>query len=307
MQLVRNHRIFNHSFVADSWEIMTAKIIDCRKIAEYLNEKTANEVSILKSKYAKAPKIMTIKIGNDSASNLYLKLRDKACNKTGIISKHVEFSNNVSENEVLDTIGQLNMDKDVHGILIQFPIPKNISSEKLLLKIDPMKDVEGLNPLNLGKTMIGNEDLIPCTPKAVLSILSHENTQLEGKNVVIVNHSNIVGKPLSILLLNRNSTVAVCHVFTDNLSQYLKQADILISAAGVPKLISKEKVKKGAFVIDVGIVKTKDGICGDVDFSSVKEKAGKITPVPGGVGPVTIASSLQNMLTTYRNCIEKTT
>ena len=286
---------------------MTAKIIDCRKIAVDLNQKTANEVSILKSKYVTVPKIMTIKIGNDTASNLYLKLRDEACKKTGIISKHVEFNKGVSENEVLETIGQLNDDRNIHGILIQFPIPKNISSEKLLLKIDPKKDVEGLNPFNLGKTLIGNESLIPCTPKAVLTILSYENTQLQGENVVIVNHSNIVGKPLSILLLNRNATVSVCHVFTENLSKYSKEADILISAAGVPKLISKDKVKKGAFVIDVGIVKTKDGICGDVDFSTVKEKAGKITPVPGGVGPVTIASSLQNMITTFRNCLEETT
>jgi methylenetetrahydrofolate dehydrogenase (NADP+)/methenyltetrahydrofolate cyclohydrolase len=284
---------------------MTAKIIDCRKIAANLNAKTANEVAILKSKYEKVPKIMTIKIGNDSASNLYLKLRDEACRKTGILSNHLEFNENVTENEVLDSIGQLNKDKNIHGILIQFPIPKKISSKKLLLKINPKKDVEGLNPLNLGKTIIGNENLIPCTPKAVLTILNHENTHLRGKNVVVVNHSNIVGKPLSILLLNRNATVSVCHVFTDNLSQYLKKADIIISAAGVSKLISKENVKKDAFVIDVGIVKTKDGICGDVDFSSVIEKAGKITPVPGGVGPVTIASSLQNMITTFRNCLEE--
>jgi len=199
---------------------MTAKIIDCRKIAASLNEKTANEVEILKAKYGTVPKIITIKIGNDLASNLYLKLRDETCNKAGIISKHSEFNKDVSEDKVLDAINKLNDDKNVHGILIQFPIPEHISSEKLLLKINPKKDVEGLNPINMGKTMIGNEHLIPCTPKAVLTILSYEKTQLKGKNIVIVNHSNIVGKPLSMLLLNRNATVSVCHVFTDDLQRY---------------------------------------------------------------------------------------
>jgi len=170
--------------------------------------------------------------------------------------------------------------------------------------VDPRKDVEGFHSLNLGNTMIGREDLVPCTPLAVLKILEQAKIPLQGKDVVIVNHSTIVGKPLAALFLNRNATVAVCHVFTKDLKRYTKNADILVTAAGVPGLITAGHVKDQAVVIDVGIIETKDGVCGDVDFQSVKEKASVITPVPGGVGPVTIACALSNMVKTYRNCLE---
>ena len=173
-----------------------------------------------------------------------------------------------------------------------------------MCSIDPKKDVEGFHPYNMGKTLLGNEALIPCTPRSVLTILEHENVELKGKDVCIINHSNVVGKPLTALLLNRNATLLVCHVFTKDTAQYSSKADILITGAGVPKLITKDHVKKDAFVIDVGIIKTKDGICGDVDFDSVKNKISKITPVPGGVGPVTIACALKNMIKTYKNCFE---
>ena len=157
----------------------------------------------------------------------------------------------------------------------------------------------------MGRTLIGDEHIIPCTPLAVLTILEHENMDLKGKDVVIVNHSNVVGKPLAALFLNRNATVSVCHVFTKDMKKYAAEADVLVTAAGVAGLIKENHVKKDAFVIDVGIIKTEDGICGDVDFDSVKEKAGKITPVPGGVGPVTVASSLRNMIKTFKNCVEE--
>jgi len=284
---------------------MTAKIIDGRKIARDIRKKTAKEVKELKSRYKTTPNITTIKIGKDPSSELYLRLRNNACREVGIKSKHLEFPQDVSENEILRSITRLNEDNSVHGILIQYPIPGHISSDKLMNAVNPKKDIEGLNPLNMGRTLIGDEHLIPCTPLSVLTILEHENTDLKGKDVVIVNHSNLVGKPLAALFLNRNATVSVCHVFTKELKRYTTKADILVTATGIPRIIKNDHVKNDVFVIDVGIVNTKDGICGDVDFDSVKEKAGKITPVPGGVGPVTVACSLRNMLKTYKNCVEE--
>ena len=286
---------------------MAAKIIDGRKIADKLHKKTAEEVEQLKLRYKTTPSITTIKIGEDQTSALYLRLRDNACKKAGIVSNHLEFPQDVSENEILRSISRLNEDKSVHGILIQFPIPGHISSDKLMNAIDPKKDVEGFTPYNMGRTLIGDEHIVPCTPLSVLTILEHENMDLKGKDIVIINHSNVVGKPLSALFLNRNATVSVCHVFTKDAKQYTSRADVLVTAIGIPRIITSDYVKKNAFVIDVGIVNTKDGICGDVDFDSVKEKAGKITPVPGGVGPVTVACSLINMIKTFRNCVEEKT
>lgn len=284
---------------------MTAEIIDGRKIAKEIRKRVSEEINELKSKYKTTPNITTIKIGVNPSSELYLRLRDKACNEVGINSSHLEFPQDVSEKKVLQSINKLNKNKNVHGILIQFPIPSHISQDKLINAIDPKKDVEGFNPYNMGRTLIGDEHIIPCTPLAVLTILEHENMDLKGKDVVIVNHSNVVGKPLAALFLNRNATVSICHVFTKDMKKYAAEADVLVTAAGVAKLIKENHVKKDAFVIDVGIIKTEDGICGDVDFDSVKEKAGKITPVPGGVGPVTVASSLRNMIKTFKNCIEE--
>lgn len=283
---------------------MTAKIIDGREIAKNIRTVIANEVKALTSKYNITPTITTIKISNDSESELYLKLRDKACDEVGIISDHIELPIDVSEQEILQTIEQLNKDSNVHGILIQFPIPNHISTDVLMSAVDPKKDVEGFNPHNMGNVLIGNEGIIPCTPLAVLTILEREKVDLKGKDVVIVNHSNVVGKPLTALFLNRNATVSVCHVFTKDIKPYTSKADILVTATGIPQLITADHVKKNAFVIDVGIVSTKDGVCGDVDMNSVKEKAGKVTPVPGGVGPVTVACSLKNMLKTYKNCVK---
>ena len=282
---------------------MVAKIIDGRKIAADIRRQVGVDVNKLKSKYGSAPHIFTIKIGEDPASNLYLRLRDKACAEVGIVSKHLEFDKIVSEKKVLDSIKKLNKDKKVHGILIQLPIPGNIDQSKLINAIDPKKDVEGFTPENMGRLLSGAEKIIPCTPLSVLKILEHEKVVFEGADVVIVNHSTVVGKPLAALLLNRNATVSVVHVFTKDLKNYSTNADILISAAGVPKLITDTYVKKDSFIVDVGIVKTDDGICGDVDFESVRQKAGKITPVPGGVGPVTVACSILNMVKTFKNCM----
>ena len=283
---------------------MAATVINGREIAKKIRKEISKEVLSLKSKYKVTPKITTIFIGNDPGSKLYLKLRDKACNEVGITSNHLEFDETVSEDEIITAIQKLNNDGNVHGILIQYPVPSHISQDKLMSIIDPKKDVEGFHPYNMGRTLLGNEAIVPCTPLSVLTILEHENIALKGKDVCIVNHSNIVLKPLAALLLNRNATVSVRHVFTKDSKQYTVKADILITGAGVPKLITKDHVKKNAFVIDVAIIPTKSGICGDVDVESVKEKIGKITPVPGGVGPVTIACALKNMIKTYKNCCE---
>jgi methylenetetrahydrofolate dehydrogenase (NADP+)/methenyltetrahydrofolate cyclohydrolase len=283
---------------------MTATIIDGRAIAKQIRKDVAKEVAQLIKRYNIAPKIATIKIGKDPSSDLYLRLRDKACQEVGITSYHLEFSQDAAEDEVLRTVQKLNKDRTVHGILIQFPIPDHLSADTLMNAIYPHKDVEGMTPHNMGRTLIGDEHLVPCTPLAALTILEHEKISLKGKEAVIVNHSNIVGKPLAALLLNRNATVTVCHVFTKDIKPHTSTADILITATGIPQLITAEHVKNNAVVIDVGIVPTKDGICGDVYFDAVKKKAGKITPVPGGVGPVTVACSLTNMVKTYKNCVE---
>jgi methylenetetrahydrofolate dehydrogenase (NADP+)/methenyltetrahydrofolate cyclohydrolase len=284
---------------------MSAEIVDGRKIAEKIRKNVTHEIEKLKLEYKITPNIYTIKIGNNPESNIYLKLRDTACEKVGIKPNNIELPESASEEEVINLISRLNEDKKVHGILIQFPIPKHLSSDKLISSLNPKKDVEGLTPLNMGKTLVGDEYIVPCTPLAVLKILEEEKIRLQGKDVVIVNHSNIVGKPLTALFLNRNATVSITHVFTKDLKKYTADADILVTASGIPKLIKKEHIKTGSFVVDVGIIKTSDGIIGDVDFESVKNIAGKLTPVPGGVGPVTVACSLVNMAKTFRNCMEK--
>ena len=284
---------------------MAVKIVDCRKIAEKISKSVAFEIEKLKLKYHITPNITTINIGRNLESNVYLRLRNIACEKVGIKTNNIEIQENVSEEEVNNLILKLNDNKKVHGILIQFPIPKHLSSDKLINSLNPKKDVEGLTPYNIGRTLLGDEYIVPCTPLAVLKILEEEKTRIQGKDVVIVNHSNIVGKPLSALFLNRNATVSITHVFTKDLKKYTEGADILVAASGVPKLIKKEHVKTNSFIVDVGIIKTSEGIIGDVDFESVKNIAGKITPVPGGVGPVTVACSIVNMAKTFRNCIEK--
>jgi len=284
---------------------MTATILNGKEIAKEIRSKIKGDVQALKKKYQRDPVITTIVIGDNPSSELYLKLRTNACNEVGITSKLVRFDANVSEETILQCIQDLNNDSSVHGVFIQYPVPSHVSPMRLMRSVLATKDVEGFNPENLGRTLIGDESLVPCTPLSILTILDHEKIQLQGKDVVIVNHSNIVGKPLAALLLNRNATVAITHVFTKNLRMYTSKADILITGAGVLNLITKEDIKDQAIVMDVGIIETKDGVHGDVDFESVKEKAALLTPVPGGVGPVTIACALTNMLKTYQNCVQK--
>ncbi len=283
---------------------MAATIINGREIAKEIRSNIALEVQRLKKKYQVEPQVVTIVIGQNASSDLYLKLRTNACSEVGIRSKILRFEENVKETTVLQAIQGLNNDPLVHGIFIQYPVPTHLSANMLMSTVAAQKDVEGFNPENLGRTMIGDESLVPCTPLSVLTLLEHEKVKLQGKDIVIVNHSNVVGKPLALLLLKRNATVSVTHVFTKNLKTYTCNADILITGAGVPRLITRDHIKDNAVVIDVGIIETKEGVCGDVDFESVKEKAALLTPVPGGVGPVTIASALINMVKTYKNSVE---
>jgi len=279
---------------------MTAKIVNGREIALSIKKKLQHEVNRLQSKYDCKPMLATVIVGEDPSSEIYLKLRDKACKEIGINTSYFRFKKNISEKKLIDEINVLNNNSKIHGILVQYPLPNHISQNNLMSSIHPDKDVEGFNPCNMGKTLLGNESILPCTPSSVLTILEHEKEILKGRDITIINHSNVVGKPLAAMLLNRDATVTICHVFTKNLIDFTSKADILISAVGKPKLITCKYIQEKSFVIDVGIAQTKEGICGDVDFDSVKEKARKITPVPGGVGPVTITSSIQNTIKLYK-------
>ncbi len=283
---------------------MVSTVINGRQLAKEIKTTLAKDIQRLTKKHGVAPLMTTVTVGHDPTSELYLKLRENACKEVGIATQHLAFDAECTEEQLVAAIQALNADDTRHGILIQYPVPKHLRPERLMATVDPKKDIEGFHPANLGSTMIGREDLVPCTPLAVLAILEHAAIQLQGKDVVIVNHSTVVGKPLTALFLNRNATVAVCHVYTKDLQRYTRNAEILVSAAGVPGLITAQHVKENAVVIDVGIIETKDGVRGDVDFETVKEKTSVITPVPGGVGPVTIACALSNAVKTYKHCLE---
>lgn len=285
---------------------MTAQIFNGRALAHNLTIAIAEHINRLTKQYKTPPSITTIIIGDDPASLLYLKRRDAACSQVGIHSTHLRFPGTTTEHEVIEAIQRLNDDPRTHGILIQYPLPQQLHPLRLMSTVDPRKDVEGLNPSNLGRTLSGDEDLVPCTPQAVVYILTHEAITLKGADSVIINHSNIVGKPLAALLINRDATVSVCHVFTKDLQRYSSAADILISGAGVVGLITDAHVKPGAAVVDVGITPTPGGVRGDVVYDNVAKKAGFITPVPGGVGPVTTAMALANMVKTFTYTITKT-
>jgi methylenetetrahydrofolate dehydrogenase (NADP+)/methenyltetrahydrofolate cyclohydrolase len=268
-------------------------VIDGRRIAGGIEKKIAEEIAHDK------PHVSTILVRGNEESELYAKLKEKACRRVGFESETIAFDEGATEKEILGEIKRLNDDREVHGIMVQLPMP-GIDYGKVVNAIDPAKDVEGVHPFNMGMTLLNREFLVPCTPLAVIKILEHEGVGVRGKDVVIVNHSNIVGKPLAAMMLNRNATVSVCHVYTDDLMKYTGNADIIVSGAGVKGLITEKHVGEGSIVIDVGIVKEGEKVYGDVDFDSVKEKAGMITPVPGGVGPVTIACMLENSLRAYR-------
>jgi methylenetetrahydrofolate dehydrogenase (NADP+) / methenyltetrahydrofolate cyclohydrolase len=274
---------------------MTAKIIDGLAIAKALQQKIAEQVKQRISKGLRAPGLAVIIVGNDSASKIYVDKKRKMCQKLNMISQDYNLLETTSEKELLKLIDTLNQDQSIDGILIQLPLPKHIDSNKILEAIRPDKDVDGFHPYNIGRLAIGHPLLRPCTPKGVMTLLQSTGVELRGKNAVVVGASNIVGKPMALELINAWCTVTVCHIETKDLASKVKQADILIAAAGVPHLIKGDWIKPGAIVIDVGISKLPNGkIVGDVDFEETKKVASWITPVPGGVGPMTVATLMEN-------------
>lgn len=267
------------------------KILDGKKLSIKILEKLSEEIKKLDVK----PSLAVILVGDSSASQLYVNLKRKAAEKIGITSTVLIYPQNIDEKSVLDKIAELNNDKSVDAILVQLPLPPQINSTKVIQAISPKKDVDGFTPENIGKISIGAEPYAyPCTPKGILTLLEEYKINPQGKHVVIVGRSNIVGKPLAQMLLNKNATVTICHSATTNLSDITKTADILISAVGKAKLIKKDMVKNNSVIIDVGTSKVDDKLFGDVDFEKLSELTSYITPVPGGVGPMTIASLMVN-------------
>lgn len=271
-------------------------LIDGKEVSKKIKEELKQEVELLKQKNIN-PKLAVIMVGNNKASEVYVRNKSKACENTGIEFEEFLFDENISMEELLETIDRLNKDASINGILLQSPIPKHLDELKAFNRIAPEKDVDGFNPVNVGNLSIGRDCFISCTPYGIVKLLEHYNIEVEGKNAVIIGRSNIVGKPMMQCLLEKNATVTVCHSRTKNLEEYTKKADILVAAIGKPKFVTENMVKENAVVIDVGINRMEDGkICGDVDFETVKEKVSYITPVPGGVGPMTIAMLLYNLV-----------
>lgn len=270
-------------------------IIDGVYASKTLKDNIKKEISKNKIK----PSLAVIQIGDDSASNIYIRNKEKACSYVGIDFKHIKFDKTISQDIVINEINKLNLDDKINGILVQLPLPKSFDEGKIVNTISPLKDVDGLTYQNVGNLVLGNDGLVPCTPLGVIELLKMYNVKLEGKNVCIVGRSNLVGRPLIQLLLRRNATVSICHSKSQDIKTYTKLADVLIVAAGHPNLITKDMVKKKAVVIDVGINKENNVLCGDVDFEKVKKKTSLITPVPGGVGPMTVACLLKNTLKAY--------
>ena len=273
-----------------------SKIIDGKKIKAEIIEELKKEVK----RYMIKPCLAVIQIGDDPASNTYIKAKEKACNEIGIYFKHIKFTAETKEIEVINKILELNNDDYVHGILLQLPLPEGFNPDKLINYIARNKDVDGLTDINLGKLFNNKPCLISCTPQGIMELIEKENINLEGKNVTIVGRSNLVGKPLIGLMLNKNATVTICHSKTENLSKHTKNADILVVAVGKKHFIKENMVKEGAIVIDVGINKEDGKLYGDVDFNNVKSKVEKITPVPGGVGPMTVAMLMKNVISAYQ-------
>ena len=278
-----------------------AKLIDGKAIAAEIRAEIAAEVAEFKKKNGVAPGLAVIIVGENPASQVYVRNKHRACEEVGFASFGYELPADTDEKTLLALIDKLNHDEKVHGILVQLPLPKHLDEEKVLLAISPDKDVDAFHPYNVGRIMIGNYDFLPCTPAGVMALLERSGVEISGKECVVVGRSNIVGKPQALLLLEKNGTVTVCHSRTKDLAAVCRRADILICAIGKPEFFTAAYVKEGAVVIDVGVNRKPDGkLCGDVDFAAVEPIASAITPVPGGVGPMTITMLLKNTFTAAR-------
>ena len=280
---------------------METKLIDGKAIAKAVRLEVAEEVQAIFEQDGVKPKLAVILVGEDPASQTYVKSKEKACAQAGMESESYRLPESTTEEELLTLIAQLNEDPSVNGILVQLPLPKTISEDKVLMAISPQKDVDGFHPHSVGCLCIGQKGYVSCTPAGIIQLLKRSNIEIAGKECVIIGRSNIVGKPMSLLMLRENATVTVAHSRTENLKEVCKRADILIVAVGKPKMVTADYVKEGAVVIDVGIHRNENNkLCGDVDFDDVAPHCSAITPVPGGVGPMTIAMLMNN-------CVESAT
>jgi len=292
---------------------MTAKIIDGKQVAADMRAELKAEVEKLKAKGV-VPGLAVVLLGDDPASKSYVTAKEKACGEIGIYSDDNRLPAETTQQQLKSLIDRLNKDPKIHGILVQLPLPKQIDESKVLLTVDPDKDVDGFHPVNVGKMVVGEKTFLPCTPHGIIQLLIRSKVELEGAEVVIVGRSNIVGKPLANMLIQKsptgNATVTVCHTRTKNMAEHVKRADIVVAAAGRPNTITADMVKEGAVVIDVGVNRVADAtkkrgyrLVGDVDFDAVKEKASLITPVPGGVGPMTITMLLYNTVESAKRTV----
>ena len=275
-------------------------IIDGKKEAEIIRNEIKKEISDLKKNSGKTPSLTVILIGDFAPSLIYVKNKEKSAREVGINSEIIRYPKNVSEKDILEKIEELNKNDEISGILVQLPLPSQISKEKIINAINPSKDVDGFNPINVGNLSSGYDSIVPCTPLGCLLLIKKIESNLAGKHAVIIGRSNLNGKPMAQLLLKENCTVTIVHSKTNDLQNECLKADILVAAVGVPNLIKKDWVKKNAIVIDVGINKVGEKIVGDVNFDALKDNVKAITPVPGGVGPMTIACLLKNTLTCFK-------
>ena len=279
-------------------------LIDGKKVSAEVRVCLAKEVKELKEKTGRVPGLATVLVGDDPASAVYVRNKNKICRELGFKSFEQKLSLDTSEAKLLKLIKELNSNNDIHGILVQLPLPNQIDSEKILQAIDPNKDVDGFHPINVGKLVVGNALLTPCTPSGIIKLLDHYEIDISGKHAVVLGRSNIVGKPLSMLLLQRNATITICHSRTKNLEEITRSADILVAAIGRANFVTENMVRKGAIVIDVGINRVDGKLTGDINFEPVSKKASYITPVPGGVGPMTIALLMENTLKAFKKSID---
>lgn len=279
---------------------MPARLIDGKAVAAAVRERVRAEVAEVVAAGGRAPGLATVLVGEDPASEIYVRKKREACEEAGIRSLHHGLPASTGEDELLELVGALGLDDEVDGILVQLPVPVHIDPDRVVASIDPAKDVDGLTPTNAGLLAHGMPGLVSCTPAGVMELLRQEGVELEGAEAVVVGRSKLVGVPVARLLLSANATVTICHSRTRDLDGVCRRADVLIAAVGVPHLLGAAAIKPGAVVIDVGVNRTEDGLCGDVDFDAAVEIAAAITPVPGGVGPMTIAMLLVNTLAAAR-------
>lgn len=277
------------------------KLINGKEISKSIKDEIKAEVEALKAADKRLPKLVVVLVGDNQASQVYVRNKERGCQYTGMLSEIIRRDNNCTQEELLKIIDDLNHDDNVDGILVQLPLPKQIDEQAIIEAIDPTKDVDGFHPRNIAKLFLNEEGLVPCTPAGMMAMLDAIGYDLDGKEVCVVGRSNIVGKPVSLLALARNATVTITHSHTKDLPKVTSRADVLIAAIGQPKFFTKEYIKEGAVVLDVGMDRDENNkLCGDVDFEDVKDKCHAITPVPGGVGPMTIALLLKNTMKAYK-------